>query len=224
MRTLWVIAAVLAFFVGPGLAAEEPPTEWIDPSTGHRIARLSREAGSASLYFNQNAYTADGNRLLITTPGGLSFSWGIEGCPHVGGALVCAPPSAGTNTGGRVFASVWTAKDGQSHGDYFLSSVDAGRSWSAPTRMGGTESWHADLAGSGDRLAMVWDAYMDGTTGVFVSVSNDAGRNWLPPIRLSSERVSATHPRVIGTSQGFRMFWTQREGDEPVKWVMRGIP
>ena len=54
------------------LASPEPPTEWIDPATGHRVIRLSKEPGSASLYFHQNAYTPDGNKLIISTPGGLS--------------------------------------------------------------------------------------------------------------------------------------------------------
>lgn len=50
----------------------EPPTSWIDPDTGHRIVRLTREPGSASLYFNQNAYTADGKKMIYTTPNGIS--------------------------------------------------------------------------------------------------------------------------------------------------------
>ena len=52
--------------------AQEPPREWIDPDTGHRVVRLSTEPGSASLYFHQNAYTPDGEKLIITTPTGLS--------------------------------------------------------------------------------------------------------------------------------------------------------
>ena len=52
-------------------AFAEPPTQWIDPATGHRVVRLSREAGSASLYFHQNAYTSEGDKLVITTPRGL---------------------------------------------------------------------------------------------------------------------------------------------------------
>jgi oligogalacturonide lyase len=47
--------------------AAEPPTEWIDPDTGHRVIRLSREPGTASLYFHQNAYTAGGKKLVVTT-------------------------------------------------------------------------------------------------------------------------------------------------------------
>jgi oligogalacturonide lyase len=46
------------------------PTEWIDRDTGHRVIRLSREDGTQSLYFNQNAYTADGKKLIVTTAGG----------------------------------------------------------------------------------------------------------------------------------------------------------
>jgi len=53
-------------------AADQPPTEWIDPDTGHRIIRLSPEPGSASLYFNQNAFTAEGDKMVITTPEGIS--------------------------------------------------------------------------------------------------------------------------------------------------------
>ena len=50
----------------------EIPREWIDADTGHRVIRLSDEPGSASLYFHQNPYTPDGQKLLITTPTGLS--------------------------------------------------------------------------------------------------------------------------------------------------------
>jgi oligogalacturonide lyase len=51
--------------------AADPPTSWIDPDTGHRVVRLTREPGSASLYFNQNGYTPSG-RLVYTTPNGIS--------------------------------------------------------------------------------------------------------------------------------------------------------
>src|SRR5262245_23448708 len=53
-------------------AAGEAPREWIEPSTGHRVVRLSDEPGSASLYFHQNPYTASGDKLLISVPGGLA--------------------------------------------------------------------------------------------------------------------------------------------------------
>src|SRR5689334_10418687 len=56
----------------PLVSQTEPPLEWVEPETGHRVLRLSREPGSASLYFHQNAYTASGDKLVITTPKGIS--------------------------------------------------------------------------------------------------------------------------------------------------------
>jgi len=54
------------------VAVTEPPTSWVDPDTGHRIIRLTREPGSESFYFNYNAYTPDGKKMAYTTPGGIS--------------------------------------------------------------------------------------------------------------------------------------------------------
>ena len=54
------------------LQGQQPPREWVDPSTGHRIIRLSNEPGSASLYFHQNGYTASGDKLVVSTRAGLS--------------------------------------------------------------------------------------------------------------------------------------------------------
>src|SRR5436853_7713712 len=68
-RATW---ALLIFTFLLKASADELPTEWVDPDTGHRVVRLSREDGSASLYFHQNAYTPDGKKLIITTPTGIS--------------------------------------------------------------------------------------------------------------------------------------------------------
>ncbi len=51
--------------------AAEPPESWVDPDTGHRVHRLTKEPGSASLYFNQNGYTPDGLRMIYSTPDGV---------------------------------------------------------------------------------------------------------------------------------------------------------
>jgi oligogalacturonide lyase len=52
-------------------AAKEPPAEWVEAS-GHRVIRLSRQPGTSSYYFHQNAYTASGDKMVLSTPGGLS--------------------------------------------------------------------------------------------------------------------------------------------------------
>ena len=63
---------ILAAACCAALPAADPPKTWIDPDTGHRIVRLTDEPGSASLYFNQNGYTADGKKMVYTTPNGIS--------------------------------------------------------------------------------------------------------------------------------------------------------
>lgn len=53
-------------------AQTTPPKSWVDASTGHRVLRLTDEEGSASLYFNDNAYSADGKEMIYTTRDGIS--------------------------------------------------------------------------------------------------------------------------------------------------------
>jgi oligogalacturonide lyase len=52
-------------------AATAPPTDWVDPATGHRILRLSGDEGGAGLYFHQNSYTPKGDRLVFNTRAGI---------------------------------------------------------------------------------------------------------------------------------------------------------
>ena len=64
----------LAALLTLGLTAartDDPPIEWVDPATGHRVVRLSEQAGSQSLYFHQNAFAPEGDKMVFTAPGGL---------------------------------------------------------------------------------------------------------------------------------------------------------
>jgi oligogalacturonide lyase len=72
MRVIKSFVFMLVLFITARAQQTQPPREWIDADTGHRVIRLSDEPGSASLYFHQNAYTPDGEKLIITTPTGLS--------------------------------------------------------------------------------------------------------------------------------------------------------
>ena len=108
MRTFALATSILFLAVAAvALAVDNPPKEWIDPDTGHRIVRLSNEPNSASLYFNQNAYTADGNHVIITTPNGLSTidlkSGAIESLVEGKVAVIVA---------GRKTGQVYYTKDG----------------------------------------------------------------------------------------------------------------
>src|SRR2546426_8669031 len=72
MKSYGLMALIPLLLVVAQAEQKEIPREWIDPDTGHRVIRLSDEPGSASLYFHQNAYTPDGEKLIVTTPTGLS--------------------------------------------------------------------------------------------------------------------------------------------------------
>jgi oligogalacturonide lyase len=72
----WIgLSLVLVNLLGTAWAAEAPPTDWVDPKTGHRVVRLSKEPGSASLYFHQYPYSADGKKLVFTAPSGI---WSVD--------------------------------------------------------------------------------------------------------------------------------------------------
>ncbi|HVU33618.1 MAG TPA: oligogalacturonate lyase family protein [Opitutaceae bacterium] len=67
---------LLACLVIP-LSAAEPSareglrSDWIDPTTGHRIIRLSPDEGGSSLYFHQHSYTPQGDKIVINTRAGV---------------------------------------------------------------------------------------------------------------------------------------------------------
>src|SRR5579875_168338 len=65
-----IICFLLLLITGNAFA--DPPKSWIDPDTGHRVIRLTDEPGSASLYFNVNAYTANEKEMVYSTPDGVS--------------------------------------------------------------------------------------------------------------------------------------------------------
>ncbi len=91
-------------------AADEPPPEWVDPATGHKVIRLSREPGSSSFYFHQHAYSADGQKLVITTPSGLStINLKTREIEQV------VPGRVGVLVTGRKTGNIYYLKDGAVH-------------------------------------------------------------------------------------------------------------
>ena len=71
-RVLVRLICIHGLIAGSSTVAAEEPTQWVDPDTGHTVLRLSVEPGSSSLYFNYNGYTADGTRLVFSSPHGIS--------------------------------------------------------------------------------------------------------------------------------------------------------
>jgi oligogalacturonide lyase len=74
MKTAQLIhfTAAVSLFAGFDTVCSSATTgqlrdEWVDPDTGHRVVRLSRIPGeSESFYFHQNAFTAEGDKMVFT--------------------------------------------------------------------------------------------------------------------------------------------------------------
>jgi oligogalacturonide lyase len=108
------------------MAAAELPTEWIDRDTGHRVIRLSREDGTQSLYFNQNAYTADGKKLIVTAGGGIAT---IVLATREVKPLVPGPVSvlvAGHKTGDVYYTKRLQGESGSAGAIVYATNVDRG--------------------------------------------------------------------------------------------------
>src|SRR5262245_10582641 len=109
-----MVAAALAV---AGAWGADVPKEWVDKETGHRIVRLTDEPGSASLYFNQNGYTADGKKLVYSTPQGVS-TFDLE--THAAKQVVSG--RARVIMAGRKTQNVYYLKDGAA----WSTDVDTG--------------------------------------------------------------------------------------------------
>ncbi len=70
LRTVIAVAACLVF-APLATNATDLPRSWVDKDTGHRVWRLSNEPNSGGLYFNINAFTADGKAMIYTAPDGI---------------------------------------------------------------------------------------------------------------------------------------------------------
>lgn len=69
---LFALVAVRVLAADAPAPAALPPTDWIDPDTGHRIVQLDAQAGSGTLYFHQSTYTPEGDKLIFNTPAGIA--------------------------------------------------------------------------------------------------------------------------------------------------------
>lgn len=63
----WLGCLLVGIFLCAVARGAEPPKEWVDPDTGHRIIRLTDEPGTGSLYFNYYGYSRDGQKVIVTT-------------------------------------------------------------------------------------------------------------------------------------------------------------
>ncbi|HEY1170185.1 MAG TPA: sialidase family protein [Verrucomicrobiae bacterium] len=131
-----------------------------------------------------------------------NFSWDFNGCPHVGGGLATETKGKTTTT----HAVVWTGKAEES-GVYHLSSKN-NKSWSKPQRLGTNSARRGDVATGAKGIGIVWEENEDGDIALMFSTSKD-GKKWSKPERIREASTTAAYPRIIGTTDGFHILWTE---------------
>jgi len=69
----WLFVALLV--IASNAPAQPSPLlkDWIDADTGHRVVRLTDDAGGSTLYFHNNAFSPQGDTLMFNTPNGIAI-------------------------------------------------------------------------------------------------------------------------------------------------------
>lgn len=148
------------------------------------------------------------------------FSWRFTGCPHCGGGLAATRTHQGTTLHGLV----WTGREA-APGLYYLNSTNAGKTWSAPLRVGDGDSHGGDIAAlTASKLALAFTKRTDRGSPVYAMRSRDGGRHWSEPLVLTPPGTEADHPRVVATESGFRVFWTEARPGGGKTWALADFP
>ena len=144
------------------------------------------------------------------------FDWQFAGCPHCGGGLTEVQERGRSVLHGVVWTGVETAA-----GIHYLQSRDAGLSWPTSQRLTDGQSREPDIAALKDgTLGIVYVAPgPDGNQVNFIG-SRDRGKHWTKPKPISDSTRAADHPRILATSRGFRVFWTERQDRGPYVLAM----
>jgi len=175
-----------------------------------RIALLERPDGSYyALWRHVFAPNIRDHALGIITPDGQAGKvvratfddWRVDVCPHHG-------PSLATDMAGRLHAVWFTGAPGK-NGVYYGRLHDAGVD--GQRRIGGQTAEHADLAISGNRVAIAWKEFDGARSRLRALRSDDAGNTWRE-LDLAATAGPSGHPFVLLRQGAFHVLWnTQKE-------------
>ncbi|MGH7944826.1 MAG: sialidase family protein [Opitutaceae bacterium] len=126
--------------------------------------------------------------------------WRIDACPHHG-------PAIAEDAAGRLHA-VWFSGAPESPGVYYGRLLENGVD--GLRRIGGDAAAHADLAVTGQRVAVAWKEFDGERTRLRGMLSTDGGEHWLD-YELTATPGASDYPRVLNLGDRFYVFWNTRE-------------
>src|SRR5258705_521583 len=122
-----VLVTLLAAGMVPQL--QDPlPKDWIDRDTGHRVVRLTGDAGGSTLYFHDNAFSPQGDKVMVNTPDGIAIG-DVAAIGTAGARLVTLAPRARGGYFARRTREVYYGGRG---GPITAVNVDTGRAREVP--------------------------------------------------------------------------------------------
>jgi len=128
--------------------------------------------------------------------------WKVDGCPHHG-------PSLAIGSDGVRHAVWFNLKDGA--GRVFYGRLPPGRV-EGQRFVGGPQAAHADIAISGQRIAIVWKEFDGERTRLMAEVSTDGGASFQTVSLAATDKIS-DQPRVLLRGDELFAFWrTELEG------------
>lgn len=134
-----------------------------------------------------------------------NFDWQFVGCPHQGGGIATTQENDQT----IIHSLVWNGKN-SNRGLYYSQSVLSAKKSQAIISMGDNTSASGDIAVSNNnRIATTYITGNFGNKRVIARISNDGGKSWSGEQQLTIKGAEPSHPRIVGTSQGFSVFWTE---------------
>jgi hypothetical protein len=154
----------------------------------HALARLDMDKGAGGL----RRATFDG--------------WRTTACPHQG-------PSMAQDAAGRLHA-VWFSgtpgKEGVYYGRLRADGVDGQR------RVGSESAANADVAASGERVAVAWREFDGRAARLKALRSDDAGATWRE-VELATDEGATDQPKVVARDGAFLVLWGSRA--QPLRTV-----
>ncbi|MCF6202548.1 MAG: glycoside hydrolase [Methylococcaceae bacterium] len=134
-----------------------------------------------------------------------AFGWNFVGCPHQGGGVATTQNNDET----ILHSVVWNGNE-SNRGLYYNQSKLNNEALSPIVSLGDETSASGDIAVIDNKqIGVVYTTSTTENTNVMTKLSLDGGKSWQKEQRLTSEGAEPTHPRIIGTNDGFRFFWTE---------------
>lgn len=133
--------------------------------------------------------------------------WPVDGCPHHG-------PAIARDARGRLHAVWFTGAEGKA-GVYYGRLVEGAVEGQRKVGAGNTAA-HADLAVSGERVAIAWKEFDGQQTQLFGEVSDDGGEHWRRSALAQTDGPS-DHPRLLTKGKDFYVLWNTEK--EPMRVV-----